>query len=114
MIIKSKFIKGLWFIEAPLEANTFSIYNLEDTLGNFITEKLDCKGLGLEINRVEENTLISYYSPQRFYCLQENNIQKAKGLFLTKLATEDDWSNLLPYYNELLWLDYSKLSLTEE
>lgn len=94
MITKSKFIKGLWFIEVAIEANTFYIDNLEDTLGEFITSTLDCKGPALIIQREEDRNCISYYSPDTFYCLQKNNIKNPKGLFLTKLATEEDWKEL--------------------
>jgi len=96
MITKSKFIKGLWFIEVAIEANTFYIDNLEDTLGEFITSTLDCKGPALIIQREEDRNCISYYSPDTFYCLQKNNIKNPKGLFLTKLATEEDWKELRP------------------
>lgn len=109
-IIKSKFIKGIWFIEAPLEANNFDITDAESFYGNFITSTLDIKGALLQFTKEEFRNCAAYYSPDTFYCLQKNNIKNPKGLFLTKLATEDDWIRLLEYKDPIGYFLYDKLT----
>lgn len=88
MITKSKFIKGLWFVEVDNRTADFDIYK-EPIMGYNV---LIC--FTETENREPAISIRSIiYDLQVLYSIR--NLKNPKSLFLTKLATEEDWKDLL-------------------
>lgn len=86
-VIKSKFIDGIYYIEIPeyiLEASkgTFDYPSWYEDMDNFFGKKI---------------VILYGKSGTLTYEIDLPKINNYEGLFLTKLATEEDWKKLVGY-----------------
>ena len=76
MIQKSKFIENIWFVEVPIETTNF-----------LISFRPIANIYGLYLSKVKEPVDINPWIL--------GDLKNPKGLFLTKLATEENWNSLI-------------------